>query len=161
MNSFHCCSGTGSKGKQPGIEKGAGKMGIRFNMIAIFVADLGKMVAFYRDVLGVEVKSDGEHYTLFEHEGIELGMFARSMLPEFLEEDVTFPSGVNGTFSLTIDVDDFLDVDEEVERLVDAGATAVAQPKDVPWGQRSSMIADPEGNMIEISSWGNAPDGDF
>ena len=136
-------------------------MGIRFNMIGRFVEDLGKMVEFYRDVLGVEVKTEGDHYTLFEHDGIELGFFARSMLPEFIEEDVTYPSGVNGTFSLTIDVDDFYDVDDEFERLVEAGATAVAQPKDVPWGQRSSMIADPEGNLIEISSWGKAPDGDF
>ena len=136
-------------------------MGIRFNMIGIFVKDLDKMVEFYRDVLGIDVKNGGEHYALFEHEGIELGFFVRSMLPEFLEEEVTYPSGVNGTFALTIDVDDFLDVDDEYERLLDAGATPVAEPKDVPWGQRSSMIADPEGNMIEISSWGKAPDGDF
>ncbi|HLB75364.1 MAG TPA: VOC family protein [Sedimentisphaerales bacterium] len=136
-------------------------MGIRFSMIGIFVKDLGKMVAFYRDVLGVEVKTEGEHYTLFEHEGIELGMFARSMLPEFLEEDVTHPSGLNGTFSLTIDVNDFYDVDEEFERLVEAGARAVAQPKDVPWGQRCGIICDPDGNMIEISSWGKGPGGDF
>ena len=136
-------------------------MSMRFNMIGIFVKDLGRMVEFYRDVLGIEVKNEGEHYTLFEHEGIELGFFVRSMLPEFLEEEVTYPSGVNGTFALTIDVDDFLDVDDEYERLLDAGATPVAEPKDVPWGQRSSMIADPEGNMIEISSWGKAPDGDF
>ncbi|MBL7152695.1 MAG: VOC family protein [Phycisphaerae bacterium] len=136
-------------------------MGTRFKMVGIFVNDLDTMVEFYRDVLGVEVKTMGEGYALFEHEGIELGFFARSMLPEFIEEDVTYPSGVNGTFSLTIDVDDFYDVDDEFERLVEAGATAVAQPKDVPWGQRSSMIADPEGNLIEISSWGKAPDGDF
>lgn len=136
-------------------------MGVRFNMIGIFVSDIGKMVEFYRDVLGIAVKSEGDYYTLFEHEGIELGFFARSMAPDFIEADLTYPSGVNGTFSLSIDVDDFLDVDDEFERIVEAGATPVAEPKDVPWGQRSSMVADPEGNMIEISSWGKAPDGDF
>ena len=130
-------------------------------MIGIFVRDLSRMVEFYRDVLGIEVKTEGDNYTLFEHEGIELGLFARSMLPEFLEEEVTYPSGVNGTFSLTIDVDDFYDVDEEYERLVESGAKAVAEPKDVPWGQRCGMIADPEGNMIEISSWGKGPGGGF
>jgi len=136
-------------------------MATRFSMIGIFVKDLDKMVEFYRDVLGVAVKTEGENYTLFEHEGIELGMFARSMLPEFLEEDVTYPNGVNGTFSLTIDVDDFDDVDEEFDRLIEAGARPVAEPKDVPWGQRCGMVCDPEGNMIEISSWGKGPDGDF
>jgi len=129
-------------------------------MIAIFVKDIGKMVEFYRDVLGVEVKSEAEHYTFFEHQGIELGFFDRSMAAEFLEEEVTYPSGVNGTFAITIDVDDFYDVDDEFERLIETGATAIAQPKDVPWGQRSCMIGDPEGNMIEISSWGKTPDGD-
>ncbi len=136
-------------------------MATRFSMIGIFVRDLDRMVEFYRDVLGVAVKTEGEHYTLFEHEGIELGMFARSMLPEFLEEDVTYPSGVNGTFSLTIDVDDFYDVDDEFDRLIEAGARPVAEPKDVPWGQRCGMVCDPEGNMIEISSWGKRPDGDL
>ena len=136
-------------------------MGVRFNMIGIFVSDIGRMVEFYRDVLGMEVKSEGDYYTLFEHEGIELGMFARSMMGDFIEAELTYPSGVNGTFSLSIDVDDFYDVDDEFERIIEAGATPVAQPKDVPWGQRSSMVADPEGNMIEISSWGKAPDGDF
>ena len=37
-------------------------MGTRFDMVAIFVNDLQKMVEFYRDVLGVEVKTIGEPY---------------------------------------------------------------------------------------------------
>ncbi|MBN2138069.1 MAG: VOC family protein [Sedimentisphaerales bacterium] len=136
-------------------------MGFRFERIGIFVTDIEKMTAFYRDVLGMKIKTEGDGYALFENEGIEFGMFARSLLPEFIEAEPTYPSGVNGTFSLTIDVSDFLDVDFEFDRIVDAGAKMVAQPKDVPWGQRSSMVADPEGNMIEISSWGQAAGGDI
>ena len=33
-------------------------MGIRFDMVGLFVGDLPKMVAFYRDVLGVEIEGD-------------------------------------------------------------------------------------------------------
>jgi hypothetical protein len=29
----------------------------------------------------------------------------------------------------------------------------VYAPRDEPWGMHSSMIADPEGNLIEIGSW--------
>lgn len=136
-------------------------MGVRFNMIGIFVSDIEKMVAFYRDCLGIPVKSEGDYYTLFEHEGIEFGFFSRATAPDFIEAELTYPSGVNGTFALSIDVDDFYDVDDEYERLIDGGASPVAEPKDVPWGQRSSIVADPEGNMIEISSWGRLPEGDF
>lgn len=35
-------------------------MGTRFDMIGIFVNDLGKMVAFYRDALGLEIEWDGQ-----------------------------------------------------------------------------------------------------
>jgi len=34
-------------------------MGTRFNMIGLFVQDLQKMVAFYRNVLGFEIEWDG------------------------------------------------------------------------------------------------------
>ena len=136
-------------------------MGTRFKMIGIFVNDLERMVGFYRDVLGVAVKTRDEHYAVFEHEGIDLAMFVRSILPEFLDEEPTYPRGLNGTFALTIDVPDFEDVDAEFERIIEAGAKAVAEPKDVPWGQRACVIADPEGNLIEISSWGKGAEADM
>jgi uncharacterized glyoxalase superfamily protein PhnB len=45
------------------------------------------------------------------------------------------------------------DADEAFERSVAAGAQAIYAPRNEPWGMRSSMIADPEGNLIEIGSW--------
>jgi len=135
-------------------------MGIRFDMIGIFVNDLDKMVEFYRDVLGVEVKTTGEHYAIFEHEGIGFGMFERAILPELLDEEPTYPNGLNGTFELAIDLPRFEDVDYEFDRVVEAGAKPVMEPKDVPWGQRASAIADPENNLIEIASWGKGTEED-
>jgi uncharacterized glyoxalase superfamily protein PhnB len=46
------------------------------------------------------------------------------------------------------------DVDPEFERVVGAGGRPIYAPRDEPWGMRSSMVADPEGNLIEIGSWG-------
>jgi uncharacterized glyoxalase superfamily protein PhnB len=80
-------------------------------------------------------------------------MFLRGELPALLGTQPTFPSGLNGTFELAIDFPHFPDVDREFERLVAAGARPVYAPRDEPWGMRSSMIADPEGNLIEVGSW--------
>jgi len=33
------------------------------------------------------------------------------------------------------------------------GMFLLEAPRDEPWGMRSSMIADPEGNLIEVGSW--------
>ena len=45
------------------------------------------------------------------------------------------------------------DVDKEFERAVSMGATPVFAPVTEPWSQRTCYVADPEGNLIEISSF--------
>lgn len=123
-------------------------------MIGIFVNDLHQMVAFYRDVLGFEIDWDGNGpYAEFKHEGTRFAMYERAQLPGLLGQAPTYPSGLNGTFELAIDLPAPADVDVAFERIAGAGARTVYAPRDEPWGMRSSMIADPEGNLIEIFAW--------
>ena len=60
---------------------------------------------------------------------------------------------VNGTMEISFDVPCFADVDKEYERAVSMGAKPVFAPTTEPWGQRTCYVADPEGNLIEISSF--------
>jgi lactoylglutathione lyase len=104
--------------------------------------------------LGFEIDWDGSGpYAEFKHEGIRFSMFERAQLPDLLGQPPTFPNGLNGTFELAIDLPASPDVDREFERVVNAGARPVYDPRDEPWGMRSSMVADPDGNLIEIGSW--------
>ena len=129
-------------------------MGTRFDMIGLFVQDLQKMVAFYRDVLGFEIEWDGKGpYAEFKHHGIRFSMYKRSELPKLLGKKPDYPRGLNGTFELALDLPRFEDVDKEYSRVVSAGAIPVYKPRDEPWGMRSSMVTDSEGNLIEIGSW--------
>lgn len=127
----------------------------RIDMIGIFVADLKAMVSFYRDVLGFAIDWDGEGpHAEFAHEGVRFSMFERAQLPELLGQEPSYPTGINGTFELAIEMTNKEDVDPEFERVVGAGGRPIYAPRDEPWGMRSSMVADPEGNLIEIGSWG-------
>jgi lactoylglutathione lyase len=129
-------------------------MGTRIDMIGIFVKDLHRMVAFYRDVLGFEIIWDGQGpFAEFKHEGVRFSMYQRSELSALLGAEPTYPADLNGTFELAIDLPLFEDVDGEFNRLVANGSRSIYGPRDEPWGMRSSMIADPEGNLIEIGSW--------
>ena len=129
-------------------------MSARFDMIGIFVNDLHKMVAFYKDVLGFEIDWDGNgSYAEFKHEGIRFSMYERAQLPGLLGQNPTYPSGLNGTFELAIDLPFPIDVDREFERVIKAGGQPIYAPRQEPWGMYSSMISDPEGNIIEIGSW--------
>ena len=114
-------------------------MAIKFDMIGIFVQDLQKMVAFYRDVLGFEIEWDGTGpYAEFKHEGIRFSMYERAQLPQLSGQTPSYPDGLNGTFELAIDLPVTADVDREYERAVRAGAQPVYAPCQEPWGMYSS-----------------------
>ena len=43
------------------------------------------------------------------------------------------------------------DVDRERARLQDAGVPVLASPTDRPWGERTLHVADPDGNVLELT----------
>lgn len=129
-------------------------MPTKIDMIGIFVTDLSHMVTFYRDVLGFATDWDGQGpYAEFQHEGVRFSMYERAQLSGLLGQEPSYPSGINGTFELAIDLPTSAGVDQEFARIVAAGGRPVYAPRDEPWGMRSSMVADPDGNLIEIGSW--------
>jgi lactoylglutathione lyase len=129
-------------------------MSLRIDMIGLFPKDMARMVEFYKALLGVEVDWDGKSpYAEFKHQGLRFAMYARSQLATLLSQEPDYTAGTNGTFEVAIDLPRFEDVEPEYQRALSLGAGAVYAPRDEPWGMRSSMITDPEGNLIEIGSW--------
>jgi lactoylglutathione lyase len=128
-------------------------MKIKFDMVSLFVSDLNKMVAFYRDVVGIEITWNGEGpYAEFKHEGIRFSMFERKALPELLGQKPSFPNGLNGTFELALNVGQPANVDLTYDKMISKGAKSIYAPRNEPWKMRSALVADPDGNMIEIAS---------
>ncbi len=135
-------------------------MSTRLDMVGIFVNDLHAMVAFYRDVLGFKIDWDGKGpYAEFQNEGVRFSMYERSQLPELLGQNPSYPPGLNGTFELAIDLPTPADVDREFARVLKAGGQPIYTPRLEPWGMYSSMISDPEGNIVEIGSWNKGAQG--
>jgi lactoylglutathione lyase len=111
------------------------------------------MVRFYHEVIGIAIEWDGiGPYAEFKHEGIRFAMFERKELAGLLGQDPSFPKGINGSFELALNVGAPGNVDETYNRFIQAGAKSIYPPRNEPWKMRSSMIADPEGNLIEIGS---------
>ncbi|CAH0127791.1 hypothetical protein SRABI121_00673 [Microbacterium sp. Bi121] len=44
------------------------------------------------------------------------------------------------------------DVDSAHARAVDAGATSVADPEDMPWGERVAQVRDPDGTLLYLGA---------
>ena len=54
------------------------------------------------------------------------------------------------SFELAFPLDSFEEVDKAYDELISKGATPIASPANMPWGQRTAFFADPDGNIHEL-----------
>lgn len=126
---------------------------LKFTAVGLFATDMEKMVAFYRDVMGLKTDWAGDANAELDGHGIRIILFGRENFEKMTAKAYGYPAGLNGTMELAFDVADFAQVDAEYARVVHAGAIPVFPPTNEPWGQRTSYVADPDGNLIEIGSF--------
>ena len=129
-------------------------MKMRLDGFGILVNDMGKMIRFYRDVLGFEIKEaeDTSNVYLIK-DGTLFLFYGRKDFETMTSRKYEYVKGLNGHFELALYVDTFEQVDEAFADVTAKGAQPVLEPTTEPWGQRTCYIADPEGNLIEIGSF--------
>ena len=130
---------------------------MRLDGFGIFVEDMGRMIRFYRDVLGFEIKEAEDTSNVYlVKDGTLFLFFGRKDFEKMTDCRYEYVKGLNGHFELALYVDTFEEVDDTFKRVIEQGALPVLEPTTEPWGQRTCYIADPEGNLIEIGSWNKA-----
>lgn len=132
---------------------------MRLDGFGLFVNDMGKMIRFYRDVIGFEVEGDENTSNVYlVKDGTLFLMYGRKDFEKMTSRRYEYIKGLNGHFEIALYVDTFEEVDEAYNEAVSKGAVSVLAPETEPWGQRTCYIADPEGNLVEIGSF-NRPFG--
>jgi len=127
---------------------------MRLDGFGIMVDDMPKMVRFYRDVLGFEIKEDENTTNVFlQKDGTLFLLYRKSDFEKMTGRSFSYAKGINGHYEIALSVSDYEAVDKTFEFLVQSGAQPVMPPTTEPWGQRTCYIADPEGNLIEIGSF--------
>jgi predicted enzyme related to lactoylglutathione lyase len=116
--------------------------------VIVFVEDVPRSLAFYERVVGAELDhfdEDGSYGELTSG----VGFAAHSHVERHL--DLSFhrnePDGLPSGFELDLAVED---VDAVVARALEAGATAVWEPRGKPWG-RSALIRDLDGVFVHLT----------
>ncbi|MET9827500.1 MULTISPECIES: VOC family protein [Streptomyces] len=133
-------------------------MDINLSQCFIAVDDHDKAIAFYRDVLGMEVRND------VGFEGmrwVTVGSPAQPDVDIVLEPPLADPNasatdkeamaellakGLLRGVILTTD-----DVDSTFEHIRAAGAEVLQEPVDQPYGVRDCAFRDPAGNMLRFN----------
>lgn len=117
----------------------------------IVTDDVERLAAFYARLVGVQVALN-EYYVEVHAGPMSVGFSKR----RFTEYHRCFPAAADDR---THDhrpetILDFLvdDVDEEYERVKALGVDWVMPPATQPWGNRSMIFRDPEGNLINVFS---------
>ena len=119
-------------------------------LITILTDDVPRLSAFYRDVMGFTVKQDLGVYAEFHHAGVRFAICARSVLHE-ASGHASYTEAQRGqAFELAFPCGEPAEVDRAYTEIVAQGATPVHAPGDMPWGQRTAMFADPDGNIHEF-----------
>ncbi|MFI9511061.1 VOC family protein [Nocardia sp. NPDC052566] len=124
--------------------------------VAILVGDQDQALAFYRDVIGLEVRQDmpfpgGRWLTVgpVGQPGIEFILENPGMNPNDearAAAEARLASGAQGTLIFTTE-----SADATFARLRDAGAEVEQELVDQPYGVRDCGFADPWGNHIRFS----------
>ena len=127
---------------------------MRLDGFGLLVNDMGKMIRFYRDVLGFEIKETEEAGNVYlVKDGTLFLLYGRKDFEDLTHHRYEYVKELNGHSEIALYVDTFDEVDEAFRHAVANGAAPVLPPETEPWGQRTCYIADPEGNLIEIGSW--------
>ncbi len=114
--------------------------------VILFVSDLERSVAFYRDVIGLPFKLRGDGYVEFATRGARFGLYDRNRLRELTGQGAEAPGAPGGEVVFLVE-----DVDRETERLRGAGATILRGPVDRAWGHRTLHLLDPDGFVVELA----------
>ncbi|USQ96696.1 VOC family protein [Caulobacter sp. RL271] len=121
---------------------------MKFAYTRLVTTEVAKLSAFYRQLLRAEPVGEGD-YVEFRPGGAILALVS-NRAAEAMHGGV-WPGGANRSAILEFVVDD---VDAERARLDPFVRQWLQEPKDMPWGNRSMLLCDPDGNPINVFSTG-------
>ncbi|WP_288447725.1 VOC family protein [uncultured Chryseobacterium sp.] len=118
---------------------------MKFTSLRIISKDIKAAVAFYEQAIGLNAKWYTEDFAELSTDSITIAIGSVRTMQLFSEGLTDF----TGTKSTIIE---FLvkNVDEEYERIKNIVPEIIQEPTTMPWGNRSLLFCDPDGNMINF-----------
>ncbi len=132
-------------------------MDITINASVLPQNDPDAATAFYRDVLGFEVRNDvgfqGMHWITVgpsDQPGTSIVLFPPEATPGLTDDErrTIAEMMAKGTYATVLLATK--DVDATFERLQGSDAEVVQEPTDQPYGVRDCAFRDPAGNLLRI-----------
>ena len=117
---------------------------MRVNYAIVFVSDMGRSVAFYRDVLGLPLRFESPGWTEFATEGATLALHGGEGTGS--PRDAALPEAA-GRCRPGLSVPD---LEAFHRRMVEQRVPCLQEPKAI-FGDRVAQYADPDGLVLAVS----------
>jgi lactoylglutathione lyase len=117
---------------------------VRVNYCIVFVSDMKRSVAFYRDVVGMPLRFESPGWTEFATEGSTIALHLTHEAEPARNKPGAEPAG-HARPGLRV-----ASVDEFHAKMLSAKVPCVQEPKDM-FGARIAQYADPDGLVFSVS----------
>lgn len=116
---------------------------MRVNYAIVFVSDMDRSVAFYRDVIGMQLKFASPEWTEFDTEGATLALHTSHDPADTARDSDGVPEGRCRPGLQVPDLDEFH------QSMLTHGVPCIQKPTDV-FGTRVAQYRDPDGLAISV-----------
>jgi predicted enzyme related to lactoylglutathione lyase len=116
-----------------------------FASIRVITDDVDRLVGFYERVTGVTAQRPAPVFAEFPFPSGRLAIGHSDTTRLFGERSARAAANASVIVEFRVD-----DVDREHERLADVVDTWVQHPTTMPWGNRSILFRDPDGNLVNL-----------
>jgi len=120
---------------------------MEFVATRLFTDDVDRLVTFYERLTGIAAARPHQLFAELRTGTGTLAIASVATVP--LLGPGAAESGANRSVAFDFLVDD---VDARYAILQDAAPEFVNQPTDMPWGNRSLLLRDPDGNLVNLFS---------
>ncbi|AZH79029.1 glyoxalase [Microbacterium sp. Y-01] len=117
---------------------------MKFASVRLITSRLDEMVDFYELVTGGTFERPNPVFAELLTSGGTLAVGSDATLPLFPGTGLAAASNTSAIIEFQVD-----DVDEERRRLGDR-VQVLQEPVTLPWGNRAMMLADPDGNRVNV-----------
>ena len=120
---------------------------MKFASVRLITADIQPLVRFYEQITGLPVRQYTADFAELQTPSATVAIGSTRTLALFGGAHVA-TAATNHSAILEFRVED---VDAEYQRLADVlGACVVQVPTTMPWGNRSLLFRDPDGNLVNF-----------
>ncbi|MGE8513550.1 MAG: VOC family protein [Chryseobacterium culicis] len=118
---------------------------MKLTSLRLISKDIKAAVEFYEQAIGLSARWYTEDFAELSADSITIAIGSTQTMKMFSGGLTDFA----GTKSIIIE---FLvkNVDEEYERIKNIASEIIQEPTTMPWGNRSLVFCDPDGNMINF-----------